>query len=128
MLGWPNSKSWIWAWVVAELVSLPALLGPHHHCELFSTALASSPNAAAGIGQGQLSFSHGEGQLSHLPQAMRGDGAFLPHPCHSSPMLIFHHKSQLNCAAQVGGGGVLQLVRAKESSPAYLRQQGLPTF
>ena len=26
MLEWDNSKPWIWAWVVAELIRLPALL------------------------------------------------------------------------------------------------------
>jgi hypothetical protein len=30
MLGRINSKTWIWAWVVAEPVILPALLYPHH--------------------------------------------------------------------------------------------------
>ena len=25
--GWPNLKPWIWAWVIAKLVILPALLG-----------------------------------------------------------------------------------------------------
>ena len=28
MLGWANSKPWIWAWMVAELVSPPALQHP----------------------------------------------------------------------------------------------------
>ena len=40
---------------VAGLVSLPALLHPHHQGQLSSTALASSPSAAACKGQGQLS-------------------------------------------------------------------------
>ena len=26
-----NSKPWIWAWVVTEIIILPALLNPHHH-------------------------------------------------------------------------------------------------
>lgn len=56
MLGWANGKPWIWAWVITELVSLLAHLHPHHHDELSSTALAGSPNAAAGKGPGQLSF------------------------------------------------------------------------
>jgi hypothetical protein len=39
MLGWAKSKPWIWAWVVAELVSLLALPNPHHQGELSSSAL-----------------------------------------------------------------------------------------
>jgi len=62
MLGPANSKLRIWAWVVAEWVSPPALLHPHHQGELFSTAQGGPPNAAA-IGQGaaQLSCLHASG-------------------------------------------------------------------
>jgi hypothetical protein len=58
MLGWVNSKPWIGAWVVVELVILPALPHPHHQGQLSSTAPATSPNAAASKGQSQLYYSH----------------------------------------------------------------------
>lgn len=35
MLGWPNTKPWIWAWVAAELVTWPA---PLHQGQISSTA------------------------------------------------------------------------------------------
>ena len=57
MLGQANSKPWIWAWVVAELVSPQALLHPHHYHKFSITARASLANATAGKGQGQLSCS-----------------------------------------------------------------------
>ena len=67
MLGWAHSKARIWAWVVAELVSLPALLHPQHQGELSRTALASSSNAAAGKeAEPALSFSCPQGLLSHI--------------------------------------------------------------
>ena len=50
------TQGWIWAWVVPELdilLALPHLY--HHQGEPSRTALASSPNAAAGKGQRQLS-------------------------------------------------------------------------
>jgi hypothetical protein len=50
MLGWANSKPWIWAWEVDKLVSLPALLYQNPQGELSIKALGSSPNAAAGKG------------------------------------------------------------------------------
>jgi hypothetical protein len=56
--GWTNSNPWIWAWKVIELVNLPALLCPHYQGELSSTSPGSSPNGAAGKGQGHLSCSH----------------------------------------------------------------------
>lgn len=55
---WANSQTWIWAWMLAELISLPALPQKHHQGELSSTTLASSPSAATGEGQGQLSCCH----------------------------------------------------------------------
>jgi hypothetical protein len=64
-VGWANSEPWVWAWVSAE-VSPPALLHPHYRGELSSTAPASSPNATAGKGQGQLSHSSCPwGRLAH---------------------------------------------------------------
>ena len=68
----------IWAWVVAELVSVPALPYPSHQGKFSSTAPARPPNAATGRRQGQLSCSHAL-------------GAAYPHP-----QLL----SQLHCAAQ----------------------------
>ena len=50
-------QPWIWAWVVVELSSIPALPYPHHQGELSSTALASSSDAGASKGQSQLLFS-----------------------------------------------------------------------
>jgi hypothetical protein len=54
--GW--TQPWIWAWEVAELVSLPALLCLHCQGERSSTALASSPSATVSKGHRQLSQSH----------------------------------------------------------------------
>ena len=39
-------------WIIAELVSLLALLHPHHQGELSNTAPASSPHTTAGKGRG----------------------------------------------------------------------------
>ena len=78
MLEWANSEPWIWAWVVAELVSLQAFLYPVYKCKLSSAALAISPNAGAGKWQGKLSQSQTLGEV---------------HPC-------LCHQSQLYWAAQ----------------------------
>lgn len=69
ILGWANSKLWIWPWVVAELVSLIALQYPHYQGELSSIAMVSLPNAAANSGQGQHSYSHtlGTSLPAHTP-------------------------------------------------------------
>jgi hypothetical protein len=66
-VGWANSEPWIWAWVVAELIIPAALLHPHHQGELSNTSLASSSNAIASKGQGQLSCSHAFGAGSSAP-------------------------------------------------------------
>jgi hypothetical protein len=55
-VGWANSKPWVWAWVLAELVSPPALLYPHH-----------------------------QGQLSCFAQVRRRTGLALLHALHSLP-------------------------------------------
>jgi hypothetical protein len=52
-LGWTNSRPWIWAWDVAELVSPPALPHTHHQDDFSSTAPASSSIARAGKGRAQ---------------------------------------------------------------------------
>ena len=44
-------RPWIWAWVVAELVSLQALPYPHHWGELFSTTLAGPPMSLSAGGR-----------------------------------------------------------------------------
>ena len=66
-----KSKLWIWAWVVAELLSPPVLLHPHHHGKLLSTAPGSSPSAAAGKGLGQFSGSHALMPVLIFPFATR---------------------------------------------------------
>jgi hypothetical protein len=48
VLGWINSELWIWAWVVAEVVSVLALLSPYHQGELSSTALARQSDTTIG--------------------------------------------------------------------------------
>lgn len=53
--------------MVAKLVRQSVLLHPHHHSELSSIALESSPYAAAGKGQGHLSHAHAFGSGSPLP-------------------------------------------------------------
>jgi hypothetical protein len=47
-----------WGSGVGQPTSSPSHAPPHHQVGLSSTALASSPNAAARTGQGQLSCSH----------------------------------------------------------------------
>jgi hypothetical protein len=59
-----------WAWVVAELVSPPALLNPPQQGELSNTASGSSPNAAALL----LSCP----QPAHLALATRASSTVLP--------------------------------------------------
>ena len=62
ILGWANSETWIWAWVVTELVSTLTLPYLHPQTELSSTVLARPTNAAIGrrhrVTNGQLSRSH----------------------------------------------------------------------
>jgi hypothetical protein len=50
--GGPTQKSWIWAWVLAGLVSLPALLHLHHQGELSCTQCCSSLQGGWGGGGG----------------------------------------------------------------------------
>lgn len=49
-------KPWVWASVVTELGSPPALPYPDHQEELFGSVLTCSPNATASKGQGQVSY------------------------------------------------------------------------
>lgn len=69
-VGMSQFKPWIWAYVVAELISLPALLHPHDQDELSSTVKDSSLNGAVAKRQGQLSS--GAAQLRcWLPSSMQ---------------------------------------------------------
>lgn len=52
-----RSKAWIWAWVVAEMVSSPANPLLYHQGEPSSPALGSSPSAMTSRKQGELSLS-----------------------------------------------------------------------
>lgn len=99
MLGWVSSKPWIWAWMIAELVSLLALLRPHHQGELSDTAPASSSSATAGKGSGQVSCSHAIGADIPAPTAL-GPALLC---CPSEVLLLFL---------------VLQMVRRRASCPA----------
>ena len=47
VLVWTDSKPWIWAWVVSELVSLPVLLYLYLQGELSDTTLASKGAGSA---------------------------------------------------------------------------------
>ena len=67
MLWWTSLKHLIWAWMVAELFSLPALLCTHHQGQFSSTPQASSSDAAASKRRGQLSHSHTLGASSPAP-------------------------------------------------------------
>ena len=128
-----QSKPWIWTWVVAELLSPPALWYQHHQDELSSTAppmshlsgvgparLFSCSGGRAGTGDSPipmppgpalLNAASGEGQGSAFPpvQVARSGGvAPLPHPCHNrqgaGPAILSPcHQSQLSSAAQVRG-------------------------
>ena len=88
-LEWVNSESWIWACVVAELVSMSALLYQHHPGKLSSTALARSPNATTSLRQGQISCSHTLGASFLSTEGVGGDGGSIsptPMPPHNSPV------------------------------------------
>jgi hypothetical protein len=58
MLVWANSKSWIWAWVIVELISLLVLQHPYQQGQLSSIARVSSPSAVAAKKWGQLFCSY----------------------------------------------------------------------
>ena len=58
ILVWANSKAWIWAWVVAELVILLALPYLNQEGKLSSTSAAGLLNATISREQGQLSCPH----------------------------------------------------------------------
>lgn len=77
-MGWANSKAWILAWVVTELVSLPAFLCPLYQGELFSIVLASSPNVIASKVHSQLSQSHALGPvfLHAVERGVGGEGHY----------------------------------------------------
>jgi hypothetical protein len=60
-----NIKPWIEAWVVAELVSPPALLHPQHGSQLPDTDLTSSPNAATGNEEASSPSLMPSGRLTH---------------------------------------------------------------
>lgn len=79
MLRWDNSKPWIWAGVVVQLVSSPALLFLDHQSDLSSTATAKLPNAAASKMQGQLSYSPVFRASSPVPHPQPGSaGLYCP--------------------------------------------------
>lgn len=67
MFEWANSESWIWAWVLAELVSL--LAHPHlqQQGDLSSTALPKPSNAPISRRLGQLSYAHTLWDSSPVP-------------------------------------------------------------
>jgi hypothetical protein len=65
ILEWASSEPWIWAWVGAYLISVPALPCIHHQVEFYSTPLLLPTSAAIGRKQGQLSCSHALG-ATHL--------------------------------------------------------------
>lgn len=111
MLEWAKSKPWIWAWLVAELVSLPSLLLPHHWGQLSSTGLASSPSALAWQRQSQLSCS----------RALRASSPHLhPQPPLLPPMPT--EPALLCCPGEVQGllSQVLQPVRDRASSSFFM--------
>jgi hypothetical protein len=83
MLGWPNLKPWIWVWVVAELLSAPALPHLHHQDQLFHTQ-------PPGVSSPALPW---QGTRPSL-EVIHLKPAFL-HPC---------HQGQLYCAAQTRCG------------------------
>jgi hypothetical protein len=66
-LGWANSKPWIWAWEVAELVSPPAFLCLHRQGQFSNTVPAGSPNATDSKGQGSALLMSLAGSPMPLP-------------------------------------------------------------
>lgn len=79
MLGWANSKPWIWASVVAELVSLPAFLHSRH-----------------------------QRWLSHAPTPNKGQGHSKPHHSKYHNMVAGGGWSQLRMVLQHQHGFSLQ--------------------
>ena len=58
MLEWANSKPWIWAQELLELVSPPTLLHSYHQGKLSCPAPAGPSNGTVSKGQSQLSQSY----------------------------------------------------------------------
>jgi hypothetical protein len=129
MLGWAHSKARIWAWVVAELVSLPALLHPQHQGELSRTALASSSNAAAGKeAEPALSFSCPQGLLSHI-YATSFSSIVLPRRGAESTLpraAAVEGQGQLSCSHEEMGVGVGTALLSAPSCRGARRGASLP--
>lgn len=64
-MGWANSEPWFWVWLVAGLVSPPALPCPLHQGDVSSIALVSSPLAVMSKGAGLVPLASPQSQLSY---------------------------------------------------------------
>lgn len=53
-----NSRTWIWAWVIAELVNLLTLSYLQNQGKLSNTAVARPPNATTDRKPGRLTCTH----------------------------------------------------------------------
>ena len=75
---WASSQPWIWAWVVAELVSPPACLDSCHQGQLQHTVQVglwqALPSAAGDEGLSTLSCTQATAEPAHPPAAGGGVG------------------------------------------------------
>jgi hypothetical protein len=84
MLGWVNSKPWIWAWELSEMVIPSALLNLHHPGKLSCPVLAGPSNAAASKKQSQRSPIFKPSECLIHAYAIRASPAILPRWCAGS--------------------------------------------
>jgi hypothetical protein len=116
MLGWVSSEPRIWPWVVAELVSLPALPQEHHQGGLSSTTLANSPHATALV-RGRVSSLAVMTPGPALPTASGGEskvGASLPHPCPQGQLIFAITRVSSPVLLRAGTGPTFQNAAASE--------------
>jgi hypothetical protein len=153
VLKWANSKPWIWAWVIGELVSPWALSYPHQQSKLSRTAVTRLPSATVDRRQSQLSGSHAFGADLPAPMyAARASSTVLPswstrptvpsavagkglgQLSHSHALwaisLVPYHQDQPHCVTQGAGPALPPTtnIDRRGSSPSLMTQgPALPT-
>jgi hypothetical protein len=102
-LGVGHFRALLWAWVAANLGSVPALLYPRHQGKLSSTVPARPLNASISRRQGQLYCFHALGQARPHPylQSQLHSDAQSRHGAHSPNCCNVPGLGQLHCVAQV---------------------------
>ena len=99
-MGWTNSNPWIWAWVVAELVSPLALPLSCPHGWLTSRASRTSRNSTDSMdsrdSRALLTATVGEGQGAHLSLSQYSRQVSRP-----APLQTYSLCPQLYCVSWV---------------------------